>query len=90
MPSLLSAPLLSTRCCCLRSDRCQCCRLFRLANPISDNDEMPSLTCSCHRYYRLVSVAVVPTGADAVTCSVTPIRSVIMTKCLPCSLPRYY
>eukprot|EP00978_Attheya_sp_CCMP212_P034378 scaffold143804_cov35-Attheya_sp.AAC.1 len=32
----------------------------------------------------LVAVAVVPTGADAVACSVSPIQSVIMTKCLPC------
>eukprot|EP00978_Attheya_sp_CCMP212_P008742 scaffold20529_cov53-Attheya_sp.AAC.3 len=43
---------------------------------------MPSLPCSSPRYYRLVAVAVVPTGADAVACSVSPIRSVIMMKFL--------
>eukprot|EP00978_Attheya_sp_CCMP212_P023320 scaffold71198_cov53-Attheya_sp.AAC.1 len=40
------------------------------------------LSCSPPHYDRLVAVAVVPTGADAVACSVSPIRSVIMTKCL--------
>eukprot|EP00978_Attheya_sp_CCMP212_P030589 scaffold112946_cov38-Attheya_sp.AAC.1 len=40
------------------------------------------LSCSPPRYDRLVAVAIVPTGANAVTCSVSPIRSVIMTKCL--------
>eukprot|EP00978_Attheya_sp_CCMP212_P039016 scaffold198763_cov32-Attheya_sp.AAC.1 len=46
------------------------------------------LSCSPPRYYRLVAVAVVPTGADAVACFVSPIRSVIMSKSLPCHARR--
>eukprot|EP00978_Attheya_sp_CCMP212_P025427 scaffold81743_cov23-Attheya_sp.AAC.1 len=42
------------------------------------------LPCSPPCYDQLVAVAIVPTGAEAVACSVSPIRSVKMTKYLPC------
>eukprot|EP00978_Attheya_sp_CCMP212_P013013 scaffold32461_cov37-Attheya_sp.AAC.1 len=48
------------------------------------------LCCSSPHYYSLVAIAFIPIVADAVACSKTSIRSLLMTKCLHCLLPHYY